>query len=1156
MKGDFRQMIPLPRRFIRKYEKDLSSIALLKDPNGKVWHVGLKRSAGRVFLQNGWPEFVEHHSLCNRHVLVLKYKGNSMFEVLIFDNSAGAKKHEESSSSKCQDPNYESESSIEILGVCTPHKAHLTKQPSKRRGGGRIPLLRSHGPPVMPNVMETETKCNKRRNRNEELLNGTEMRSSKWMGNVLEPRQSTHLKSAQPDIVQVPRLSTHLKSAQPDRVQVPKLPQEVELNNHKRKDGNEDPSFQSVNLSTASEGSFPHGACNGILMDAIENKNQQPIARSTHLKPAQSDMQHVQKLPQEVESNHYKRKDGNEDPSFQSVNLSTTSEGFFPHEVCNRISMDAIENKSQQPIRRSTRLKSAQSDMQHVQKLPQEVESNHHKRKDGNEDPSFQSVNLSTASEGSFPHEVCNHISMDAIENKNQQPIRRSTCLKSAQSDMQHVQKLPQEVESNHHKRKNGNEDPSFQSVNLSTASKGSFPHEVPHGILTDEIENENWQPIRRSTHLKSAQSDTLHVPKLPQEVKSNQSKQNDGNEGPSFQAMNLSTDSRGCFPRGIRNDVLTDEIKNENQQPIRKWDGLGELRRSIRHSLIQASGREVRGLGDVIESNRVEQNTTREDFSFYPKDLPLEGEIQNRISWNKAAIECIQPSNGMDNVTAPLWLERIKSFQSNGKKHEESNYNKNCQDSNYDLENSVEILGVRTAEGEGDNLRPIKRKGGRIPFLRSHGPPPKSCVMEIESKCNKRKNRSEDLFIEPEVPNSKQKGDVLEPRRSTRLNSVQSNIPHAQNLCLQVESNHHKQKDGDEYLSFKSVNLSATSKGSSPREVRDGILTDDIKNEKQQPIRKQCSLGVQRQSIRLRSIQFGGREVRGLGDVIESKHVQQNTAREEFSLYPKDPVVEYGVQNGISCNKVVIEGLQLSKKRNNVTAPRRSERVKSFQSDGKRLYGSVHECGPDCKKIHDESEQTPLCTLSEEFSTTVENQRTESDKHVSPSKNVEHLQGQGHCVDMTPPKSIYYRFISKRRPVTAEERHRAKEEARKFNSNNPFFVVVMPASYVYCRYFMYIPHKFAEDYIPREVRSITLADLDGKRWPVTCIQSRYGAGLGKGWAAFVWKNNLEEGDVCVFELVNREKFELRVLISRVVEEVVPFVRASEIKQDRKVTSS
>ena len=45
---------------------------------------------------------------------------------------------------------------------------------------------------------------------------------------------------------------------------------------------------------------------------------------------------------------------------------------------------------------------------------------------------------------------------------------------------------------------------------------------------------------------------------------------------------------------------------------------------------------------------------------------------------------------------------------------------------------------------------------------------------------------------------------------------------------------------------------------------------------------------------------------------------------------------------------------------------------------------------------------------------------------------------------------------------------------------------------------------------------------------------------IGRGWIVFARENNLEEGDVCVFELIKRKPVVLNVSIFRVADYALP----------------
>ncbi|MCL7042917.1 hypothetical protein MKW94_030797 [Papaver nudicaule] len=100
-------------------------------------------------------------------------------------------------------------------------------------------------------------------------------------------------------------------------------------------------------------------------------------------------------------------------------------------------------------------------------------------------------------------------------------------------------------------------------------------------------------------------------------------------------------------------------------------------------------------------------------------------------------------------------------------------------------------------------------------------------------------------------------------------------------------------------------------------------------------------------------------------------------------------------------------------------------------------------------------------------------------------------------------------------------------EAADAFRSENPFFKVVLQTSHV--KKAVRVPIAFARSYLKNITQRITLRILDGRTWEVRYIAGRR---LSHGWYnKFVADNHLKEGDVCVFELVDRIKFEMNVHI-------------------------
>lgn len=65
----------------------------------------------------------------------------------------------------------------------------------------------------------------------------------------------------------------------------------------------------------------------------------------------------------------------------------------------------------------------------------------------------------------------------------------------------------------------------------------------------------------------------------------------------------------------------------------------------------------------------------------------------------------------------------------------------------------------------------------------------------------------------------------------------------------------------------------------------------------------------------------------------------------------------------------------------------------------------------------------------------------------------------------------------------------------------------------------------------------IKLQISDGRQWPVRCLYKSGRAKLSQGWFEFSLENNLGEGDVCVFELVETKDVVLQVTLFRITED-------------------
>ncbi|XP_028072399.1 putative B3 domain-containing protein Os03g0621600 [Camellia sinensis] len=111
--------------------------------------------------------------------------------------------------------------------------------------------------------------------------------------------------------------------------------------------------------------------------------------------------------------------------------------------------------------------------------------------------------------------------------------------------------------------------------------------------------------------------------------------------------------------------------------------------------------------------------------------------------------------------------------------------------------------------------------------------------------------------------------------------------------------------------------------------------------------------------------------------------------------------------------------------------------------------------------------------------------------------------------------------------------RGRALEAAEKFmsTSNYPSFIRVMRPTNLHNRY-LNIAMSFVNTYIKKSKTTLKFQILD-KLWPVNLISNQRRALLCGGFPAFAKEQSLQAGDVCVFELIDRDDHVLKVSIFR-----------------------
>ncbi|KAK8653763.1 hypothetical protein V6N13_127747 [Hibiscus sabdariffa] len=140
-----------------------------------------------------------------------------------------------------------------------------------------------------------------------------------------------------------------------------------------------------------------------------------------------------------------------------------------------------------------------------------------------------------------------------------------------------------------------------------------------------------------------------------------------------------------------------------------------------------------------------------------------------------------------------------------------------------------------------------------------------------------------------------------------------------------------------------------------------------------------------------------------------------------------------------------------------------------------------------------------------------------------------------GGNVGSSAPESTESKHHSSKRSMTCNEKAIAMQRASNFKSKNPFFKVVMQHTYLTIRNSLNVPYKFVKSYLDKEKNEAVLQVADGRTWTVRLAINVVTGGQHKAefypLKTFAQDNNLEVGDVCVFELINHHENSFKVSI-------------------------
>ncbi|XP_044361714.1 B3 domain-containing protein_Os12g40080-like [Triticum aestivum] len=116
-------------------------------------------------------------------------------------------------------------------------------------------------------------------------------------------------------------------------------------------------------------------------------------------------------------------------------------------------------------------------------------------------------------------------------------------------------------------------------------------------------------------------------------------------------------------------------------------------------------------------------------------------------------------------------------------------------------------------------------------------------------------------------------------------------------------------------------------------------------------------------------------------------------------------------------------------------------------------------------------------------------------------------------------PDCILARFTR----LTTDQKKAVKEKVQFIDSETPIFVAMMQQTNVTGRYTLSLSKKYINKYLGDEVRSICLERL-GERCQVWFGRRPQDKRIIGGWTKFVKANEVEVGDICLFELLKHRK--------------------------------
>ncbi|KAM7251447.1 hypothetical protein ACFE04_023330 [Oxalis oulophora] len=141
-----------------------------------------------------------------------------------------------------------------------------------------------------------------------------------------------------------------------------------------------------------------------------------------------------------------------------------------------------------------------------------------------------------------------------------------------------------------------------------------------------------------------------------------------------------------------------------------------------------------------------------------------------------------------------------------------------------------------------------------------------------------------------------------------------------------------------------------------------------------------------------------------------------------------------------------------------------------------------------------------------------------------------EGVDGKPLTLEYVQPK-----VMRKIKKLLKGDEHKAVKEAMGFETENPYFLVIMYPTYINEPKQVCVPLPFAEKYFPGTEGNVTFQFSDGRTWPLKfkIYTELRRCQISSGWRRFVWDNKLQLDDVCMFELIKSDDLTMKVTIFR-----------------------